>query len=512
MTKLIIKDRYQKLNSRFQTLIEKDPNLAVNEARQMAVDKVIGPLLTEILMAGVLIDAGAEIQDQEAIKEGIRILRQVAAKKPQENALYNLANGLIALTDLQENIGPNWYLETAQLRREARELFIRAAKEGGHVDIRTRALTNLGNAFVKSFRWIEGYDAYQKALKADPGNPIAATGAAKIMALQAKRVEESEANVLTSLSIRFGGIARGQEKRAKELGGSHAVEKLRDFFKSSNTPPDVPDLSGSTAYEKFIALHRLALAPVYEGILRKGKAFDTLRVRSIIKPVKQWKGVPPIFAMFNSIKGDFLCARYIAFQALEGKVLETGTYPDTLDYAVYGVSQSLLIVAQRACFDLLDKTAAAATDYLEILDNPRHVNFSTRWVRENKSGKVEWSEQIKEKKVVDNPGIIALAELSLDVGRKGFLAEKKILRDAGTHRFIVMQDMPSQDRVRSDLIEYRGIDEVKETLIETLQFARAALFYLVDLIEFEEARKRKDGKMTPPIYLPDHHWVRGEDE
>lgn len=38
----------------------------------------------------------------------------------------------------------------------------------------------------------------------------------------------------------------------------------------------------------------------------------------------------------------------LAYQALETKIADTGLYADKLDYAVYGVNPSVLLLAQRA--------------------------------------------------------------------------------------------------------------------------------------------------------------------
>ena len=56
-------------------------------------------------------------------------------------------------------------------------------------------------------------------------------------------------------------------------------------------------------------------------------------------------GVPPIFAMFNMLKADFIASRWLAFIATEEQMTETRYYSDTLDYAKYGATQSLLLTA-----------------------------------------------------------------------------------------------------------------------------------------------------------------------
>jgi hypothetical protein len=215
--------------------------------------------------------------------------------------------------------------------------------------------------------------------------------------------------------------------------------------------------------------------------------------------------------MFNSLKADYLAARYMAFAASEDTIPETGKYADTLDYAVYGVRESVRLLAQRAAFDLLDKIAVAATAYLGIADGPKGVGFVSRWLRPGASVPV-WSEQIQKLGLTTNPGVIALSEIALDLQQPGFLRHVKSLRNAGTHRFVVAMDFRDSTEQEGKFVEYYGREELNRQIVGTLRLGRAALFYLVDLISHEEVRRKEGKGPIPPLHLPDHHWVRGEEE
>ena len=88
--------------------------------------------------------------------------------------------------------------------------------------------------------------------------------------------------------------------------------------------------------------------------------------------------------MFNVMKADFLTARLLAYRALYGETPDSGTYADTLDYAQYGTSQSLLTIAQRTCIDVLDKIALATSEYFELAG--RFIYFSNRWYGDKLKG------------------------------------------------------------------------------------------------------------------------------
>jgi hypothetical protein len=146
--------------------------------------------------------------------------------------------------------------------------------------------------------------------------------------------------------------------------------------------------------------------------------------------------------MLNVMKSDFLAARYLAYQALSGTFPESGLYLDTLDYAVYGVVQSMLSLAQRACIDVLDKVAVATTDYFAIPGSPRVVYFTNRWFADSQKGQpLVWHPSLRPHIDKGNTAMIALAEISLDLGEGGALHRKKAFRHSSTHRFTVLHDL-----------------------------------------------------------------------
>jgi hypothetical protein len=239
--------------------------------------------------------------------------------------------------------------------------------------------------------------------------------------------------------------------------------------------------------------------------------WDSLQLTGIYEsPLKA--GVPAIFAMFNVMKSDFLAARYLALQALTSSVPESGLYADTLDYATYGVKQSMLALAQRACIDVLDKVAVATTEYLALSSGPNPVYFSNRWFAERKRGQpLTWHDALRPHIEKGNTALIALAELSLDVKKDGALHQKKAFRHSSTHRFTVLHDFGSTASRNSIHVEHSGIEEFTSVLIESLQLARAAILYFVEMIAINEAKTLKSAGRVMQLDVPSHHVIRGED-
>ncbi len=506
-------EEFERLHARLGSMIDGDPARAVEEARTLSSETTLGGELLIGLKAAVLVDAGSCIGDKQAIGEGVDLLKTLLELHPTHaNLHYNLGNGLIAGADQEPYTNPDWYLKTAEVRRVARSHFQHAISLNDDSKISSMALTNLGNALWKAHRWAEAYDAYSRALENDATNAVASTGAVKVL-LRCVERGIGDAEVLRSVAARHLEIARQHPKRIAELAGERAYDELSEFLKRRLDGGSLPDLNQASDYERFVALHRLALSPTIEGLDISLKRWDSLRIKLITEPTGADFGVPPLFAMFNVMKSDFLAARYLAYNALSRKIADSGFYSDTLDYAVYGIVPSMLSLAQRACMDVLDKIAVAATEYFAIPGSERGVYFTNRWFANIK--KVQpfaWHPALCSHIHRGNTAVIALAELSLDVREGGALYQKKAYRHSLTHRFTVLHDEGSNPSRHSDLIEHCTLYAFKTHLIGSLQLARAAVLYFVEMISIAEAGNNALGGIMAPMVVPSHHWIRGEDE
>ena len=500
-------------HARLRALVDEDPVKAINEVRALPTDTAVGGVLFTGLKAGILIDAGSCANDKQAIEDGITLFKGLATASPKEAGYhYNLGNGLVALADQEPHSGNDWYLATAATRREARSHFQQAASSDDSGQIRSVALTNLGNALGRAHRWVEAYDAYSKALAHDASNAVASTGAARVL-LSCIARGIGEKPVLQSVATRHLEDAKRHPGRIAELAGARAEKQLAKLLEKQRGAGSPPDLSAATEYEKFVSVHRLALSPTIEGLDCSLKRWDSLRFDSITEAAGKDFGVPAIFAMLNVMKSDFLAARHLAFQCLAGTFPESGLYADTLDYAVYGVVPSMLSLAQRVCIDLLDKIAVATTEYFAIPGPAKEVYFTKRWFTNPKKGQpLSWNPSLRPHIDKGNTAVIALAELCLDVGEGGALHKQKEYRHSSTHRFTVLHDIgctPSRESVH---VEHCAISDFKSHLIESLQLARAAVLYFVEMVSISEAANKTGPKKALSLGVPSHHYIRGEDD
>ena len=80
-----------------------------------------------------------------------------------------------------------------------------------------------------------------------------------------------------------------------------------------------------------------------------------------------------------------------------------------------------------------------------------------------------------------------------DVNKGGALHQKKAFRHSSTHRFTVLHDIGCTPSRNSIHVEHSGVEEFKSLLIESLQLARAAILYFVEMIAINEVKMPKGG-------------------
>src|SRR6185312_15215008 len=116
-TDIIDLDAFNHEQLRLHSLMNDDPAKAIEEARLLPSDIRVKGIFYSCLKAGVLVDAGSSAKNKQAIEEGIALFRKLVSESPEEAGFhYNLANGLLALADLQPYAGSTWYLDTASIR------------------------------------------------------------------------------------------------------------------------------------------------------------------------------------------------------------------------------------------------------------------------------------------------------------------------------------------------------------------------------------------------------------
>lgn len=488
-------------------LLDTDPKEAIIQARELEEDEN-----SLHLKCALLIDGGSAVGDREAIGEGVNIAKELRDKYQNNYYIeYNLANGFSALANTTDVTRPDWYLATHELRLDARQLWNNVAKSGkDDPEIASQAYTNLGNALSKSYRWVEAFDAYNDALSLDPVNGVAAAGAAEILKYCLEH-GIGEPDILKRSINAYSEIVRGSEETILKYAGKRALESIASSLSfHETTATESEPLRG---YEAFVSKHRLALSLTVGGASFSNKRWDDIAIDSVMVDGQETFQVPPIFAMFNILKSDYMLARWLTYSALNESIPDSGHYADTLDFANYGTKYSMLTVAQKSAIDVLDKLAVASLEYLNI-GGAKNTDFKNAWFKKSENESFEWKDKIKEAIHAGNPALIALMELSSDFSNKnGFLKSISSLRNASTHRFVVLHDMGDIKETAQQVIEHYDINDFVRSLIETLRVVRSALLYFVEMIAYTEDIKHRNSKgLVGHLEVPSHHYIRGSDD
>lgn len=507
-------DSFYKRSAHLKTLLNTNPAEAVVQARNISLDTPDRYNMM-VLRAATLVDGGALTQQQDAIEEGLTLFRELHGLFPTADITYNLANGLVAAVGTPPR-DPSWLdhqERTRELRAEARRCFWKVAQDPeADAPLRTQAWTNLANQFNSSYRLGEAHDAWLAALEVDPENGVAAGSAARNLLWLYERGGCSD---LTRVeAILLAKIAHRHRDRVIQYAGAQAAEQIAAFASAlGEAPPRSPH---TDPFIEWAEHERLTLAPVVELVDPSLGKLDWLMLPAILERESGASGMPPpVFAMFNVLKSDFILARDLAWRALdESKWPATGRFGDTLDYATYGPDTSALVLAHRAALDLLDKIAVTANHYFEFGQPPDRVYFGKLWRGnpDKMTGVRSLAEKVEKTIRLHVSALYGLVELADDYDSSaGILRSQKDLRNAGTHRFVVLHDIGDPANSRQALeIERHRREQFTQEVLRALRVARSAIQMLaLSISQHEQSLARRTDGLVGSLTVPDHDWIRG---
>lgn len=510
-------EKFHERSAHLNTLLDNDPAEAVKQAREIDLD-IPEPFNLMSLRAAILVDGGALAQQQDAIEEGLALFRQLHSRFPTAGIIYNLANGLVASTGNPPR-DPSWLdhqERTREYRAEARRCFWQVAQDlGAESSLRTQAWTNLANQFSNSYRLGEAHDAWLAALEIDPKNGVAASSAARNLLWLYEQGGCSDVTRIEAVMLAM--IAHRHRDRVIQYAGAQAAEQIAAFANElGDAPPRSPH---EDPFIHWAERERLTLAPVVELIDPTLAKLDWLTLPGIIERESGAGGMPPpVFAMFNTLKSDFILARDLAWRSLDESVWPaTGRFGDTLDYATYGPDASALILAHRTALDLLDKIAVTANHYFEFGQAPDKIYFGKLWrgSPDKVTGVRPLAERVERVIRGGSSALYGLVELAEDYDSSmGILRSQKDLRNAGTHRFVVLHDFGNPEHSRqAPEIEHHGREQFFQEVLRALRVARSAIQMLaLSISQHEQGLAQRTSGFVGSLVVPDHDWIRRRGE
>lgn len=499
--------QFERTKIRLNELLDENPSLAVDQAYQLPDD-----INSNIIKASILIDGGVLLNCHEDVLVGVEIFSDINKLLPnKEDIKYNLANGFHALSKTTHERFPEWYNTTHLNRFKARELFYSVAVSSESCrELKTQAFTNLGNLLWSSYRWVEAYDIYCQALIENPQNGIASAGALKMLRYSYS-LDIGHHDLLAAEIETLAGHVRNNLDSIQEFGGTHSVKAILNEISEIPSRDLKLVQSPEDQFEAYIIENNLTLSPTIHRVKHEKNRWDELNIYSVISSADDGYSVPEVFAMFNTMKSDYILSRKLLYDGIKNAVVETGTYSDTLDYANYGVQTSLLTLAQRSALDILDKIAVAILSYFEI-KGARRAYFKSAWYKQSKSrSKVQKIHpELQEEIQSGNTALIALMEIASDLSQTGgFLRPKQDARNSSTHRFTVLHEFGAFKTQESECIEHLGFDSFISEAIDTMKLVRSALIYFVQMIDMNvQRRKTEDDSLYLTMDVPFHEYIR----
>lgn len=507
---------FDEMAAHLNHLTDADPDQALWEARALSLE---GPNRLNMmqLRAAKLVNAGVQCQQQDAIDEGLALYRELHSQYCTPDTVFNLATAIVSSVGFSPD-GVDWLdhkESTRHLRSEARACFWSVAQDAeAGAYARTQSWTNLANQLADSQRLSECHDARLAALALDPKNGVAAHAAARYLIYCYQKDLCSDLAILEAAA--HAKVARENRDRIIEYAGLQAADGMLGFLNRFQEPPS--RAPHSDPFVAWVEKERLTLGPTVELVDPELGKLDWLRLPGILeRETGAGATPPPIFAMFNQIKADFILARDLAWRSRDEAGWPTsGNFDDTLDYAVYGPATSALILAHRTAIDLLDKVAAAANHYFELGLEAHQIFFGKIWrLRTKGEGAGLLTPRVESIVSSGVRALYGLVELADDYeARNGILRPLKNLRNAGTHRFVVLHDLGDITRCREAAeVEHHDLDGFTATSLAALRVARSAIQMLALAIgEQEEQLLKSRQGLIGTLEVFDHDWMRGRDE
>jgi tetratricopeptide (TPR) repeat protein len=433
-------------------------------------------------VAGLVAQGAIHAGDDDLLEMAAERLRELVDADPgSSTSWYNLGNVLIAHSLIDGCADPDTFLALTEVRRDARRAFEKAASLADTLNA-TQACVNLANSLSVTGRWAEAYETYGDALAIEPRNGMAAGNAAVVLLGRARRAPRHGAH-LRGLAAQYARVERANRDLTLAFGGPDAATLFDRLPVDGDALHDTTDLRDP--YGSWVAANRLHLALTVEH-LPSATSWDEIHIDRLTQPIDSSDNVPPIFAMVNILKQDFLFARELAFDALETDVPgDGGMYAQTLDGAIYGRRPAMLTAAQRLAFDILDRIAVATASYLASAANPTSIHYRTYWTHGGNPRR--WRDEVKTVLLDGSRSLLALCDLAFDLDTHGYLAPHRTARNDSTHRFVILHETLDGGFDDHAAIEHRDFGAYATRLIDTLHITRAAILYFVDFVREREA-------------------------
>jgi len=483
-------------------------------------------------MASLLIDIGFGLKNSKIVREGIdkgeKLLKDPSCKDLKANLYYNCANGYMSIYQIEydKKRSIKQIVDNKKLQ-DAKRNFREAIKELNSFDfkLRNQLWTNYGNCLNSLGRTMEALYAYEEALKIDSNFSMALANKAKAMRFFADisgiyrvTVYIKSYQILKSILenedlIEFGGIAakRSFENEIKQIESKFIDKSLL----TKNLEHPQYNLTHATSFEKFYiefcSKHKLFLNFHIHEDKCEASIVDPIFI-SLITSIDDNKTFYNLAKYINQIKEDYATARLLLVQSQFKRgdfnnISKRTTFVNTLDYSVFNIYIGLLKSAFKEAYNILDKISGFINKYYGLGINEDKVYFKKIW-----QYKVNKNDLKIRPKIInsENISLYALYDIFLDF-KSGYYEKIREIRNALTHERLVIYDSFILTKWDNKNNKYNiGYDTMLSQTIKLSQLIKSSIIYLINFVQLEENKKRKDstGRIAP-MYIDTTQFLDG---
>ncbi len=477
--------------------------------------------MIEFNKVGILINIGKKLRNAEIIKEGVavgeKLLRGSAFKNYKTNLYYNIANGYIFLYQLEHDRSKIEQIVDNKNLQDAKCYFRKAIKRKSHFDlkIRRQVWTDYGNCLDALGRGMEALYAYDEALKIDPNFPMAVGNKAEAMKLFAdisgayrdaiyiKSYQMLNSALENKDLVKFGSI---EARRNFENEATQIEKSCKDkSVLSKNLKHPKYDSTYMTEFEKFY----IKLCLKYNLFLNFHIHEDKCEVSivdpifiSLVTPINDNQTFYNLAKYINQIKEDYAVARLLLVQSQFkredfNRISERTTFVNTLDYAIFDIYTGFLKSAFKEAYNILDKISRFINDYYKLGIGGK-IYFTTIW--QYKVNENEW--KIRPKILNSkNISLYALCDIFLDF-KSSYYDRIRNIRDASIHERLVIYESGLTNWDNKEDKYNIGYETMLSQTINLLQLVKSAIIYLINFVQLEEGKKKKDSiGLIAPMYV-----------
>ena len=471
---------------------------------------------------GFLVEIGFGLRDQHVLRLGLDIgernLEDPKYSAYDSDIHYNLANGYAFLYYLTERrLGTRGVPTSANLQKAKGHLrgALRSGDESRR-DFRKQVFVNYGNCLDMLGRGVEAFDAYDAAIAIDEHFSMAIGNRAKALRFFADISGRYRGAIYVEAYQAIKSIIDNQDLIA--IGGLSARKSFEDELQEiASRFKDKIDLTKRLAHPNYSTTNLSIFEEYYLAFCAKEKLFLNFHVHdtqcesaitdpifiSLITPIDDDGTFYRLAKSINQIKEDYAVARLLLVQSQFKRedfsnISRRTTFVNSSDNARFDLYSGLLKSAFTEAYNILDKIAVFINVYYSLGLPIRCVYFTSIWQKDGKKkdGRIEGGKIRGEVLESENISLYALYDIFQDFN-SGYHEHLKTIRDASTHRTLVIYDPAVADSDKGSDKDSIGYDRMLSETISLLRLAKSSIIYLINCVNVEENRKRGSDLIAP---------------